>query len=75
MMQLTFESIDNMVAWMDRARDTLMRRSLCAVTFAHRAECPTLGGDRTARRATEDQACACRPRPTLAIRNEPEGAR
>jgi len=60
-MKVKLESLDEMIAWMDRAT-TVLKDKTCEVAFVHRSNCPNIVGHQ---RSSAPQDCPCRPRPVL----------
>jgi hypothetical protein len=63
-MKVRFETLDEMMQWMDKASTTVLKDKSCEVAFVHRSNCAHVVGTQ---RSSADQKCPCRPRPVLAF--------
>lgn len=64
MTKLKFETLDEMLRWMDKATATVLKDKTCEVGFVHRSTCTRIIGFQ---KGGADQTCPCRPRPVLAF--------
>ena len=63
MVKITFQSLDEVIQWQDKASDSILKGRSVEVGFVHRSGCAHIVGTQ---RSGADQRCPCRPRPVLA---------